>query len=224
MNFSNIPKDLNVAILEAFEAISTEYADNELSYSEVEPQRVNHTGYDGFMPYSNGGYDLMMPTNLNQVWGSGTYPEHEPTRIEIDKTIDDALKDALKAFCEQNTEALAKHFTPEQIEKANNDDINYHDLYNKSDGYLAERLSEFETEYLEEGGTFWYQLRALYFNADNYHNESGEDEVYFMAGTNTDYEYGRENGFNLSFEQTVKIKDLTVDSIGKLVKKMANTI
>ena len=41
---------------------------------------------------------------------------------------------------------------------------------------------------------------------------------------NTDFEYGRDKGFDTSFEQTVTIKDLTVEKIEKIVKQMVNSI
>jgi len=224
MDFSNIPKALNLAIFEQFENVAEEFESNEMTYAEQEPEKVNHIGYDGFMPFTNGGWDLMMPSTLFELWSSGTFPEHIPTRQYLDKVIEDSLSDSLKDFCKVEKENLAKHYTPEQIEKASSDDINYHDLYDKCDGDLAERLSLHETEWLISGGTFWYQFRVLYFNSDNHRNESGEDEVYFLAGVNTDFEYGRDKGLDTSFQETVKIKDLTVEKIEKIIKQMVNSI
>lgn len=224
MDFSNIPKALNKAILEQFENVAEQFESNEMTYGITEPEKVNHTGYDGFMPYTNGGWDLMMSSTLYNLWSTGTFPEYVPTRQFMDRVIDQSLKDSLKDFCENNKAELEKYFTPEQVEKASGDDIGYHSLYEKNGGDIAERLSEHEMMWLEEGGTFWYQFRVLYFNSDNSHNESGEDEVFFLAGVNTDFEYGRDKGFDTSFQQTVKIKDLTVESIEKIIKQMVDSI
>ena len=204
--------------------VSEEFYDTDLTDGENVVEEVNHTGYDGFIPFTNGGFDLLMPTTLYNIWSSGNFPEYEPTRKLLDDVIDTSLKDSLTEFCEKNSEKLLKLYTPEQVKKADNADINYHDLYDKVEGGLAEELSEFETEWLSQGGTFWYQFRVLYFNKDNRHNETGEAEACFMAGVNTDFEYGRDKGFDISYEETIKLSELTVEKIDIIIKKMVNSI
>ena len=95
-----------------------------------------------------------------------------------------------------------------------------------------EKYNEWENEYLDgEGGNYFYKARVLFFDEDNHRNVSGEPEVYFMAGINTDFEYGRDNipwlshyGSNPQctewvFEKNIPVKDLTPELIQKYVEE-----
>jgi len=89
---------------------------------------------------------------------------------------------------------------------------------------LAEQLSEYETQYLTEGGAFWYQFRAMYYSADNYRNVSGKDEILFMAGVNLDFEYGRDKGLEITFEENVPVELLTKEKIDSIIDAMVDSI
>lgn len=191
---------------------------------DTEVQSVCHKSYDGFMPFTNGGFDLMLPTDLRSAWGSGDYPSNAKVRDEIDRVEDYCFKDSLSEFVRNNTEKLKALFPNVDVEDMDHEVVNYHILYEMDQGKLAEELSEFESEWMTEGGTFWYQFRVLYFAADNFRNESGEDELLFMAGTNLDFEYGRDSGLEISYEKNVPLKGLTTAMVDAIISDMADSI
>ena len=113
----------------------------------------------------------MAMTDLGHAWGSGM------THCLIDRVIDQTLTDAGGEFFKNNTKALkALGFTTA-------DAASYHDLYEKDAGDLAEELSEYENNWLHDGGEFWYQCRVLYFAPDNSSNETGKPEAYLCPGS-----------------------------------------
>jgi hypothetical protein len=191
---------------------------------DTQLQEICHTSYDGFIPFTNGGFDLTLPTDLHYVYGSGNGPANKKVSDEIDKVIEQSLQDALEAFCEKNSEKLGFYFLIDQIKNPNADVINYHSLYDMEQGKLAEELSEYETEYMSEGSTFFYQFRVMYFAADNARNESGDDEILFLAGTNLDFEYGRDSGLEVTYENCVPVELLTTEQIDTIINEMVDSI
>ncbi len=199
--------------------------DVELKYEmEGNLTEINHEGYDGFIPFTNGGYDLTVPMILNYVVGSGKYPGNDDIKKKIDDVVEYSTQLALESFCEQHIEQLSKLFTVEQLEKPDFDIINYHHLYDIDQGQLAETLSEYESESLMEGSTFFLQYRVLYFTADNSRNVSGEDELYFLSGVNLDFEYGRDKGLETVYERNVKVSELTPELIDGIIKDMSHAV
>lgn len=88
---------------------------------------------------------------------------------------------------------------------------------------MAEDLSNNEAESNTE--VFWIDIGAVYYKADNsFNNSTGHDEVYFTAGVNTDYGYGREKGLILTFEETHRADSLTPEIVKAIMEKMANTL
>lgn len=187
-------------------------------------KEVSHTAYDGFMPFTNGGFDLMLPTDLRSMWGSGSGPCNVAISARLDKIVQEAQQDALEQFVQENKSVFEEMFPDADLDKPSHDLINYHDLYNADKGELAEQLSEFEDTYMTEGGTFWYQFRVLYFAADNHRNESGVDELLFMAGVNMDFEYGRDEGLEITYEKCVPLEGLTIEQIDTIINDMVESI
>ncbi len=213
---------LNAHLQEAF---STLVDDVESEY-EVEGTvtEVPYESYDGFWAYTNGGLDLTVPTNLDYVYGSGRYPGNDKIGNELDKVLEYSHQTALECFVQENKTVLEQLFPDADLDNPTQDIINYHDLYNMDQGELAETLSQAESESMYEGGTFFLQYRVFYFKGDNSRNESGEDELYFFAGVNLDFEYGRDNGLESTYEKTVKVSDLTPELIDTIVSDMAKSV
>lgn len=187
-------------------------------------REITHRSHDGFIPFTNGGFDLTLPTDLHYVYGSGNGPCNKKVSDQIDKVIEQSLQDALEAFCEHNSEKLGFYFLIDQIKNPNADVINYQSLYDMEQGELAEELSEYETENLSEGATFFYQFRVIYYAADNTRNESGDDEILFLAGTNLDFEYGRDKGLEVTYENCVPVELLTTEQIDVIINEMVESI
>lgn len=131
---------------------------------KVEP--VETEAYDGFIPYTDGGYDGIAYGLLSYAHGSGSAP------APIQRIIDSTLKDAEAEFERE------RGIHPDKLER---------------DSELLEDWYEFESNWLSEGGTYFYKVRVLFYRPDNYRNDSGDYEVRMFAYLNTDLEYGRDS-------------------------------
>jgi len=193
--------------------------------SEFEvPSNIDEIEYksrDGFIPFTNGGVFLMASINLDYLTGSGKGFINKEVTETIDKTVDYCYTNAREQFIAENRDALNKLFTFEELD-ANTDEVNYHKLYDLNNGALAESLSEMESSWLD--CTLFIEHRVQFYSADNHRNETGADEICFLSGVNTDYDYGRDKGLTITFEQTVKLGDLTPNIIKDITKKMLASI
>ena len=218
MNKMQLPSWLNETLNEEFdnilEGVESDY-DTTGNLSEI-----CHESYDGFIPFTNGGIDFMASLRLSDCEGSGTFPNNEKVTAELERAVSYGYEQAREAFIAANYNELKKTFVVAYLDN-NSDRVNYHTLYEMGRGSLAETLSEFEMEYNDD--TFFIQHRAMFYSEDNSRNITGEDEIYFYSGVNTDYEYGRDKGLMDCYEETVKVSDLTPNKVKEIVKKMLHS-
>jgi hypothetical protein len=225
MESMNVPELFETQIADGFHDAMDDLPENYGGCVDTQVNEICHTSYDGFIPFTNGGFDLTVPTDLRSMWGSGSGPSNEAIDKELQRVIETSQQDALEQFVQDKREELSKFFTDAQLDDPKYDDINYHDLYEMDQGQLAEDLSQdYEDLYLSEGGVFFYQMRAMYFAADNCRNESGKDEILFLAGVNMDFEYGRDSGLEVTYEKNIPVGELTIDSVETIIKDMVASI
>ena len=227
MNRLNISKELNDYLETSIQDIVDDNGvpENYGGCVDTMVQSVAHESYSGFIPFTNGGFDLTLPTDLNSVVSSGAAPTEAVADKIIEDAIDYSLEMAFDSFMDEKREELAEIFTPEEMNaKYSESIISYSELDERNQGSLAEELSEYENSCLTEGSTFFYQFRVLFFADDNCRNELGEDELLFMAGTNLDFEYGRDKGLEVSYEKSVPLKGLTTDMVDQIIKDMVASI
>lgn len=164
---------------------------------------IAHEHYSGFIPFTNGGWRAMVPLNLADLVSKGAgWPGHYGIAQKLDAAEAYSYECALESFemmCADDLEGIPR------------DKWNYSELYELGRGDLAETLSECEHENLQS--VFWIEYRAIYYAADNPRNETGRDEVYFYAGVNLDFEYGRDSGLIACYEETLSVADLSRESI-----------
>lgn len=226
MEKMNIPVTLSSHINDALQELvgDPRVPENYGACVDTYVQEIEHRHVPGFMPFTNGGFDLMLPTDLHNTWGSGSGPSNKKISDYLDKVIETSQQDALESFVQENKSVFEELFPDADLDEPSYDLINYHDLYDMDQGDLAEQLSEYESSYLTEGGTFFYQFRAMFYSADNSRNESGVDEVLFMAGVNLDFEYGRDKGLEITYENCVPVELLTIDEIDVIINEMVDSI
>jgi len=224
MELMNVPVTLSSHIAEKFQDAMDDLPENYGGCVDTSVQEICHTSYDGFIPFTNGGFDLTVPTDLYSMYGSGSGPCNEKISKYLNSVIESSQQDSLEQFVQENKSVFEELFPDADLDNPSYDLINYHDLYNMDQGNLAEQLSEYENEYLSEGGTFFYQLRAMYYSADNFRNESGDDEIVFIAGVNLDFEYGRDNGLEITYENCVPVELLTIEEIDTIISEMVDSI
>jgi hypothetical protein len=89
-------------------------------------------------------------------------------------------------------------------------------------GDLAETLSDLERDWLS--AALFVEVRVQYYKDDNTCNKTGEDEITFIAGVNTDFEYGRDKGLIETYEETFQVDDLTPAKVKDIFKTMYESI
>lgn len=205
-------------VLETVEGFDDVYGTN---VSEVE-----NRARDGFIPFTDGGFDGLAYATLRDAYGTGAAPS------VIQPYLDSAIEDAEKAWDEENPEHTvawiyadddADQLTLPGVEKSRERD------------HWREKWYEFEDESLREGGTYFYKVRVL-FHGDQHDSESGEPEALFCVGINTDFEYGRDHISWLScygkspncttwvWEKTVKVADLTEEMVETFIKEAGKAL
>lgn len=167
--------DIDDLIKAEFETIATMLADFEDVLNDPDsppsPTLIENDHVSGFVPFTQGGFEIVAPALLSYAYGSGTAPPC------IKPYIDAALKDAVVAFREYND------LHPE--EQPDDPD---HPLYND--------YCNFEYEHLSEGGMYFYKLRAIYYTSPEPHVvftsavntdfEYGRDYIQWMPSDHRD--------------------------------------
>lgn len=156
--------------------------------TEVEP--VETEAYDGFIPYTDGGYDGVAFGLLSYAYGSGSAP------AAIQPYIDSSIKDAEEEFHREHGITVEELYQQrsdmwkewEQPALPGIEKPTY-----PPEPELLETWHEMEDSWLSEGGTYYYKVRVLFYRPDNYRNKSGDYEVRIFAYLNTDFGYGRDS-------------------------------
>lgn len=216
-----LPNNLDQFILEALEYLdSNDFPENYTH--ELEVKEIEHESYDGFIPFTDGGYHLTLFSGMGYCIGSGSYPEK--LRPEVERLEIMVSKESLENLIDDHRHLLLSYFDSNAVETIDTDVIHYHSLCEKGLAELAESLREAEHSWHGEGSTFAYQCKVMYYSSDNHRNKSGEDEVLFISGVNTDYEYIRDSGLNVYFEKNIKVSDLTEELIKDTIIDMVNAV
>jgi len=214
-----IPNFVDEQLDEMFEEL---YSQTETEF-EVEPNvtEIEHKSRDGFFPFTDGGVQLVATINLAHLHGAGKDFVNEEVRNELEKVLDNCYRDSREQFIANNREHLSQMFTDELLD-SNSDKINYHSLYDLKAGELAEELSETEYEWMSTA--LFVEHRVQFYTADNFRNETGQDEICFLSGVNLDFEYGRDKGLVTTFEKTVPVNDLSINMFKDITKQMLESI
>ena len=219
-----VPESLEHHIVEKLQEAMDDLPENYGGCVDTMVQPIEHKSYDGFIPFTNGGFELTVPTDLMSMYGSGSGPSNKKIDEYLQGVIESSQQDALESFVQENKPVFEELFPDADLENPTYYLINYHKLYDMDQGALAEQLSEYEHSYMTEGSTFFYQLRAQYYSADNIRNESGDDEIVFIAGVNTDFEYGRDKGLEVTFEECVPVSLLSKAQVDVIIAEMLDSI
>jgi hypothetical protein len=199
---------------DATDEVSQFYDCYHSNFDEVENQ-----WRDGFIPYTEGGFDGIVYASIQHAYGSGSVPS------AIQPYLDRDLKECEEAWDEQNPDrTLGSLYSREHDGQG--------ELLERSTEreHWLEKYYEFENEWLQEGGTYFYKIRALFYAANNSQNETGEAEVLFCVAINTDFEYGRDSvsyakgGSEWVWERTVKVADITQPLIDALRVEAVNAL
>jgi len=215
-------------ITEKFESIVSDF---ELFGESVEP--VECKSRDGFFAFTNGGTSASGMSTLDHMQGSGSFPDSCADTLQ--SIIESNNNQALESFKDDNKNELKELF------KKDIDDIefDYHSLYEMNQADLAENLSEYESNYLQNE-TVLFKLGVFYYGPDNYKNDyPGKHTVYIHGFINWESPYHRspsqirkdvgrscgtiewnaENSQTVSFKTYKELKQKLAEILPKIVKE-----
>lgn len=174
---------------------------------------VENRWRDGFIPFTDGGFDGVGYATLSYAHSSGAAPS------VIQPYLDAELKQIEQAWDEKHPERpVSWIYADEEPHPTSSREV------------WREAFCDFENESMSEGGTYFYKVRVL-FHGDQHRSESGEPEALFCVGINTDFEYGRDHIPWLScygkdpnctkwlWERTVKVRDLSGRRVDSFIRQ-----
>lgn len=187
-----LEKELKSRLLEIAENLSTTYESYKPGGECLE--EICYESYDGFIPYTNGGFRVMVPLDLMCLFSSGRRTGNESLDSQIEDYIQSSQEEAISEFISKHEETLVTLFPNRELKRV----VGYHTLCEQGHEDLAEELSEIEYGYLSgHGSEFWLEIRVQYYLPDNCRSDDKtEPEILFMAGINFDFSYGRDCGLD----------------------------
>lgn len=188
--------------------VSEPISEQDEVYGNGDITEIEHRSYDGFIAYTNGGLESCLPADMSMAYSAGDWP------VDLQVYIDQDLDSVKNQWNEDNPDHQYDAIFAPTLEEQGQQNAFGPVTSNK----WRETYWDFESEWMREGGTYFYKIRAIYYAADNSRNETGEREIYFMAGLCLDFEYGRDKGTIWKYDRTVKAADLTPELIDEMVK------
>lgn len=216
MEKMNLTESQDSALREFFENMAEYLRDHETYVLGDGIETVEHRGRDGFLPFTNGGYNVTATDSLGFVFGRGASATEDKYLLEYyERGVNEA---AMQFIMDRDELAELRDHEDVSWSSDNNIDVLFlwfdareaeHDarygaqspqLPNMPDaprfwqtdaGRLREAFFDFENEWHHEGGEFFWVCRAQFYAADNHRNDSGQDEVFLFFAINTDFSYGR---------------------------------
>lgn len=245
----DLTKDYPVVTAALAESISEKFGELDEYGLETEPQTISATSYDGFIAHTNGGFRTLIPCTLRDAESRGLT---DVERDVLQSYIDQSNRDAAEAYIADSE--LAEHWEAYENDSCADkyaDEWLYdrwHALESEYNAFNAVQASLFRVptwsdslaghqceaqreafyevldRWLAEGGTFFYELTAIYYEKDHRRNVTGADEIYFFVGVNTDFEYGRERGLVTQRETTIKLSRLTPLRVAQVVEALTGIL
>lgn len=170
----------------------------------AEGEEVEHQSRDGFIAFTDGGYEIRWFETLSGFWGAGYALPTKALDKEKDRQINLSLEDAKDYF---------KGEYPEIVEELGEENIDYHSLYEAGYESEAEELSEVEMDMMD--GTIMCEIGAYYYSPSNDRGIEGQHTLRLFGLVNLESPYHRSG--NLEDRYDI---DITFDSIDELAEKV----
>jgi hypothetical protein len=170
----------------------------------AEGQEVEHESRDGFIPFTNGGYEVRWFDYLSYFWSSGYSLPTFALDKEKDRQIDYQMEMAKERFMNEY---------PEIVEELGEDNIDYNSLDEAGYSDEAEELSMYESEF--EDDTIMCEIGAYYYAPNNDRGIDGKHTLRLFGLVNLESPYHRSG--NLEDRYDI---DITFDSIEELEEKV----
>jgi|TARA_R110000868_G_scaffold116872_8_gene310781 hypothetical protein len=185
-----------------------EDANQEYEGQEITGEEVEHESRDGFIPYTNGGYEYRFFVYGNHLTGSG---KSLPTN-----TLDAELERVENLNYEYGKERFEEEFPDIVKELGGIEKVDYSSL--QEAGYMdeAEELDEFSRS---DDDSIMFEVEAFYYNPDNDKGIDGKHTIVLSGSVNMEAPYHRTG----NYEDYTQDK-FTFDSIEDLKEKLQKGI
>lgn len=204
-NISDVEYDDVLAVLEDKLTDSVQELPNSFENSyNAEGEEVEHQSRDGFIAYTDGGFQVRWFETLSGFYGAGYSLPTKALENEKNRQIDLSLEDAKDYF---------KGEYPEIVEELGEDNINYNSLYEAGYESEAEDLSNVEMDMMD--GTIMCEIGAYYYTPNNDRGIEGQHTLRLFGLVNLESPYHRSGNLEDRFDY-----DLTFDSIEELAEKV----
>jgi hypothetical protein len=171
---------------------------------EFKGEEVEHKSRDGFIAYTDGGYEVRWFEYLSMFWGAGYGLPTSALDNEKERQIDYSLEMAKDYF---------KDEYPEIVEELGEDNVDYNSLYEAGYQDEAEELSNAEQDNMD--GTIMCEIGAYYYSPENDRGIDGKHTLRLFGLVNLESPYHRSG--NLEDRYDI---DITFDSIEDLEQKI----
>lgn len=185
-----------------------EDANQEYEGQDIEGEEVEYKSRDGFIPYTDGGYEYRFFTYGNYLTGSG---KSLPTN-----TLDGELERQEELNLEYGKERFEEEFADIVKELGGIENVDYSSLQDA--GYMdeAEDLDEFSRS---DDDSIMFEVEAFYYNPDNDKGIDGKHTIVLTGNVNMEAPYHRTG----NYEDYTQDK-FTFDSIEDLKEKLQKGI
>ena len=176
--------------------------------SDFTGEEIEHKFRDGFIPYTNGGYELSWYEYVSMMDSAGYTLPTEKLKAEMQRHVDYSYELAKDTF---------KETYPEIVEELGEENIDYNSLYDAGYSDEAEELSNWEMENMSNEDTIRCSVIAYYYEPTNDKGEDGKHTIALQGDINLEAPYHRK-GKNDDFTEV----KFTFDSIKELKSKLEN--
>jgi antirestriction protein len=184
-----------------------EDANQEYEGQEIKGEEVEYESRDGFIPFTDGGYEYRFFTYGNYLTGSG---KSLPTN-----TLDAELERVENLNYEYGKERFAEEY-PEIVKELGEENIDYNSLSEAGYDSEADDLDEFSRS---DDDSIMFEVEAFYYNPDNSRGIDGKHTIVLTGNVNMEAPYHRTG----NMEDYTQDK-FTFDSIEDLKEKLQKGI
>ena len=184
-----------------------EDANQEYEGQEITGEEVEYKSRDGFIPYTDGGYEYRFFAYGNHLTGSG---KSLPTN-----TLDAELERVENLNYEYGKERFAEDY-PEIVKELGEENIDYDSLSEAGYDSEADDLDNFS---ISDDDSIMFEVEAFYYNPDNDKGIDGKHTIVLSGSVNMEAPYHRTG----NYEDYTQDK-FTFDSIEDLKEKLQKGI
>jgi hypothetical protein len=182
------------------------YYENSYNFTGEE---VEHNSRDGFIAYTDGGYEAQWFENISSLQGSGYGLPTAGLDAEMQRQVDYNYEYAKDRF---------KDDYPEIVEELGEENIDYNSLQDAGYDGEAEQLSEWEMNY-DGDDTILMQIGSFYYTPENYRGKDSKNTMFVFGNVNLESPYHRSGNLEDGIDST-----FTFDSIEELKEKMDESL